>query len=144
MIPNSPPVSLLGLGLWGFHNARSGLCFPSLETIAERAACARSTVAEAIKALERAGLLTWCNRLKRVRESIAGLFGEAAGRVRVLRTSNGYRFNDPAPAKSSKSESPTRTPNQDFIPLVATPPRGPTPLEIALARLGQAVGTRSF
>ena len=54
--------------LWGFHNARSGLCFPSYEKIAERAGCARSTVAEAIKALEDAGLLTWVNRLKRVRE----------------------------------------------------------------------------
>ena len=27
--------------LWGFHNARSGLCFPSLERIAEAAGCAR-------------------------------------------------------------------------------------------------------
>ena len=54
--------------MWGFHNARSGLCFPSYEKIAERAGCARSTVAEAIKALEDAGLLSWVNRLKRVRE----------------------------------------------------------------------------
>ena len=42
--------------MWGFHNARSGLCFPSYEKIAERAGCARSTVAEAIKALEDGGL----------------------------------------------------------------------------------------
>jgi hypothetical protein len=38
--------------LWAFHNARSGLCFPSYEKLAEAAHCARSTVAEAIKALE--------------------------------------------------------------------------------------------
>jgi hypothetical protein len=38
--------------LWGFHNSRTGVCFPSYERIAERAGCARSTVAEAIKALE--------------------------------------------------------------------------------------------
>jgi hypothetical protein len=38
--------------LWGFHNAKSGLCFPSYERIAEAAGCARSTVAEALKALE--------------------------------------------------------------------------------------------
>jgi hypothetical protein len=44
--------------LWGFHNARSGCCFPSYETIAARAECARSTVAEALKALESAGVLT--------------------------------------------------------------------------------------
>ena len=50
------------------------------------------TVAEAIKALEGADVLTWVNRIKRVRE---------AGRIRVLRTSNGYAFHDP---KSSKSD----------------------------------------
>ena len=53
--------------LWGFHNARTGLCFPSYETIASRAGCARSTVALAIKALEGAGILTWVNRLRRVK-----------------------------------------------------------------------------
>jgi hypothetical protein len=31
--------------LWGFHNSRSGCCFPSYEAIADRAGCARSTVA---------------------------------------------------------------------------------------------------
>ena len=45
--------------LWGFHNARSGCCFPSYETIAEKAECARSVVAEALKVLELAGVLTW-------------------------------------------------------------------------------------
>ena len=43
---------LLGLSrqpVYGFHNARSGLCFPSYATIAARAGCARSTVAEALK-----------------------------------------------------------------------------------------------
>ena len=49
-------LAVLEALLWGFHNARSGLCFPSYETIADRAGCARSTVAEAIKALEDAGL----------------------------------------------------------------------------------------
>ena len=41
--------------LWAFHNARNGLCFSSYEKIAEAAHCARSTIAEAIKALEDAG-----------------------------------------------------------------------------------------
>jgi Helix-turn-helix domain len=49
--------------LWAFHNAKSGLCFPSYETIAEAAHCARSTVAEAIKALEDAGIMTWVQRV---------------------------------------------------------------------------------
>jgi Helix-turn-helix domain len=46
--------------LWSFHNSRDGRCFPSYEAIAERAGCARSTVAEALKALEWAGVLS-CN-----------------------------------------------------------------------------------
>ena len=45
--------------LWGFHNSRTGRCFPSYEAIAAKAECARSTVAEALKALEWAGVLTW-------------------------------------------------------------------------------------
>ena len=51
-------LAVLEALLWAFHNAKSGLCFPSYETIAEAAHCARSTVAEAIKALEDAGVLT--------------------------------------------------------------------------------------
>ena len=35
--------------LWGFHNSRSGACFPSYEAIAAKAECARSTVAEALR-----------------------------------------------------------------------------------------------
>src|SRR4051794_4511346 len=61
-------VDVLDALLWGFHNAASGRCFPSYETIAERAGCARSTVYEAIHALEKAGILSWVNRVKRVRE----------------------------------------------------------------------------
>ena len=48
-------LAVLEALLWGFHNAKSGLCFPSYERIAEAAGCARSTVAEALKALEDAG-----------------------------------------------------------------------------------------
>jgi hypothetical protein len=37
-------LAVLEALLWGFHNARTGLCFPSLASLAERAECARSTV----------------------------------------------------------------------------------------------------
>ena len=57
-------LAVLQTLLWSFHNARSGLCYPSYETIAEAAGCARSTVYEAISALEAAGLMSWVNRLK--------------------------------------------------------------------------------
>ena len=40
-------LAVLEALLWAFHNAKSGLCFPSYEKIAEAAGCARSTVAEA-------------------------------------------------------------------------------------------------
>src|SRR5262245_13231737 len=39
-------LAVLNALLWGFHNAQSGRCFPSYETIAEKADCARSTVYE--------------------------------------------------------------------------------------------------
>jgi hypothetical protein len=110
--------AVLGALLYGFHNAKSGLCFPSYDAIAERAGCARSTVAEALKALEAAGVLSWVNRIVRVRERCLDLLGNAGSRVRVLRTSNAYAFNDPKGAAdrpvSSKSEKPSGTSNQDL------------------------------
>ena len=152
--------------LWGFHNARTGLCFPSYETIASRAGCARSTVALAIKALEGAGILTWVNRLRRVK-----MPGPAGWRWRVLRTSNGYRFTDmPATALNSepseagrgvlkteqtrprvsparsKSDDPSGTTNQASFSTDAPSRRGlkqgSCPLDGALARLQEAMQRR--
>ena len=140
-------LAVLEALLWGFHNASSGLCFPSYEKIAERAGCARSTVAEAIKALEDAGLLTWVNRIVRIKERCEDLFGHFGTRTRVIRTSNGYQFADPKGAASkgfpSKSDFQSGTSIQESIPLLATP----TPLEIdpksdlglSLARLKAAL-----
>jgi hypothetical protein len=119
-------LAVLEALLWAFHNAKSGLCFPSYEAIAEAAACARSTVAEALKALEDAGILSWVHRVKRVRERVSDLLGDNGWRWRVLRTSNAYAFTDPSPAadrpKSSKSEKPTGTPNQVFFPSMTARP----------------------
>jgi hypothetical protein len=119
-------LAVLEALLWAFHNAKNGLCFPSYERIAEAAHCARSTVAEAIKALEDAGVLSWVNRVKRIRERCADLLGADGGRWRVIRTSNAYQFTEPGAAyRSSKSENPTGTPNQDFPPL-SLPPSQPS------------------
>jgi hypothetical protein len=109
-------VAVLEALLFGFHNGTTGRCFPSYETIAKRAHCARSTVAEAIQALERAGILSWVNRIVRVREWGSDLFGRAQNRWRVLRTSNGYSFRDP---KASKSELPPfpQVSGLDFAPI---------------------------
>jgi AraC-like DNA-binding protein len=112
-------LAVLEALLWAFHNAKSGVCFPSYERIAKAAGCARSTVAEALKALEEAGVLSWVQRIKRVREACPDLLGDQGWRWRVLRTSNSYVFTDPSPAggrqKSSKSEKATGTPIQDFF-----------------------------
>jgi len=139
-------LAVLEALLWGFHNAASGFCFPSYERIAEAAHCARSTVYEAISALEEAGLLEWVNRIKRVREWAPGLPGMGATRVRVLRTSNSYAFNDPLSANSSKSDLPSGTSNQVSIPLLetaaATPKRLADGLAGSISRLHDAVRVR--
>jgi hypothetical protein len=127
-------LAVLKALLWAFHNARSGLCFPSYERIAEAAHCARSTVAEAIRALEDAGVLSWVHRIKRVREAAPDLFDGQGWRWRVIRTSNAYNFRDPQAAVgapvASKSEKPTGTPNQAFfssLPCHFLPSRGDNP-----------------
>jgi helix-turn-helix protein len=112
-------VAVLEAILWTFHNAKSGLCYPSYEAIAEAAGCARSTVAEAIKALEEAGVLSWVHRLKRVRVACPDLFGGEGSRIVPQRTSNAYHFADlgtPAGRPNSpESEKPTGTPTQGFF-----------------------------
>jgi hypothetical protein len=133
--------------LWGFHNSRSGCCFPSYEAIAAKADCARSTVAEALKALEWAGVLTWQNRITRIPVRERDLFGQWASRWRVIRTSNAYVFRDPLQGPeglpASKSENSAGTQNQEILDPVLAPPADPnSPLERALARLGTAFGSK--
>lgn len=130
-------LAVLGALLWGFHNAHSGRCFPSYEAIAAKADCARSTVYVAIRALEDAGVLSWCNRLARVRDWGPDLFGHAKNRWRVIRTSNAYTFNDPNP---SKSDLPTGTAGQESFPLPAPVLDPKNPLHRALGRLKEGIG----
>jgi hypothetical protein len=141
-------LAVLEALLWAFHNARSGLCFPSYETIAEAAGCARSTVAEAIKALEDAGILSWVQRVKRVRERCSDLLGDNGWRWRVLRTSNSYAFYDPSLAavrpNSPKSEKGTGTPNQVFFPPMRSTGRASEPPWNAARSLHQASEPLAF
>jgi hypothetical protein len=144
-------VDVLEALLWGFHNAGSGLCFPSYERIAERARCARSMVGEAIKMLEAAGLLTWVNRIVRVRERCEDLFGHWGSRIRVKRTSNAYQFIDPKDAEtrpnSSKANFQSLTQIQDSPSSLCAPsptPIDPTnPVGAALLRLQRAITASS-
>jgi hypothetical protein len=104
--------------LWGFHNNRTGHCFPSYETIAEKAHCCRDTVYEAIKALEASGVLDWVHRFDKI---------FIKGRWQVIRVSNAYLFRDPLPCATTvenpnRSENPAGTlHNQEKIPKV--PPK---------------------
>jgi hypothetical protein len=103
--------------LWGFHNSRSGVCFPSYEAIAAKAECHRDTVCEALKALEWAGVLTWQNRITRALVRQRDLFGRWSNRWTVIRTSNAYVFRDPMAENShfrAASENPTGTQNQEI------------------------------
>jgi hypothetical protein len=141
-------LDVLAALLWQFHNARTGTCFPSYESVAERAGCARSTVAAAVKALEFAGALSWQHRITRIRERCTDLFGHDGWRWRVIRTSNAYVFRDPqqqfAGVSASKSENPTGTRNQEVPSPVPTPACNPTsPLERALCRLGVVVSAKN-
>jgi hypothetical protein len=76
---------------------------------ADKAECARSTVAEALKVLEWAGVLTWVHRIARIQVRERDLFGRWASRWRVIRTSNAYVFRDPQQqpevVPASKSET---------------------------------------
>jgi Helix-turn-helix domain len=133
--------------LWVFHNARSGSCFPSYERIAEKAGCARSTVAEAIKALEFAAMLSWQNRITRIRERCHDLFGRDGWRWRVIRNSNAYVLIDPQVAAQasvpSKSDQRTETPDQEVSKTLQAPKVEPnSPLERALARFAAAITAR--
>ena len=133
--------------LWQFHNAHTGRCFPSYERIAEKAGCARSTVAEALRVLEWAGVLSWQHRITRVRERCTDLFGRISWQWRVHRRSNAYAFRDPqhqiAKLPAYQSENRPGTQNQVILGSVHAPARDPdTFLERALARFGAAVAAR--
>jgi hypothetical protein len=88
-------VDVLHALLWLIHDGRSGQCNPAYATIADKAHCAPSTVGEAIRMLEAVGILSWCNRIHRVRFRERDLFGQWTTAWRLLRTSNAYVFHDP-------------------------------------------------
>ncbi len=137
--------------LWGFHNSRAGDCYPSYESIAEKAQCCRDSVYEAIKALEAADLLTWVNCFTKIRTAGKDLFGRAVTVWQVIRTSNAYLFRDPLPcapgretvADPCKSENPPGTLNQEILSLRERPKiiilDPANSLDAALIRLGRSM-----
>ena len=88
-----------------FFNKASGRLDPSLAAIAEAANVAKSTVQEAIKRLEAAGLLERVRRIGRVRVKVfSPLFNRTLDAERVLQISNAYRLC-PAPRDHAESRS---------------------------------------
>ena len=121
MARSPPSISRCSRRCCGASTTRSpGFAFRPTRQSRRRRGCARSTVAEAIKALEEAGLLTWVNRIKRVHERVVNLFGEGVHgqRSRVFRTSNGYQFIEPPDVQSSKSENKSGTEGQESFPFL--------------------------
>ena len=112
-------VAVLEALLWAFHNAKSGLCFPCYETIAEAAGCARSTVAEALRRWRTRGSSHGSSGSSGCASHAPISWATTAGAGGSLRTSNAYAFTDPSPAagrpNSSKAKNPTGTPNQAFF-----------------------------
>jgi Helix-turn-helix domain len=132
--------------LLSYLGNRSGLCYPAYESIARRAGCHRSTVAEALKQLESIAVLTWQHRLIKVRERVADLFGIGCWRWRVLRTSNAYRFFDPRPPANfppgkEQEDSCSYSCTAHAVP--ATVSVLASPLERALANLGAAIRAKN-
>ncbi len=131
-------IRVLKAMLWEFHNSRTGHCFPSYESIAEKAECCRDTVYEAIKALRASGILDWVNRFDKI----------YIGRWQVIRISNAYAFRDPLPCAISsenyKSENPAGTLHQEKISTNAPPkiiildPQNSC--DAALISLGRTIG----
>ena len=120
------------------------LLLPVLRADRREADCARSTVAEALKVLEWAGVLTWQHRITRLRVRERDLFGQWASRWRVIRTSNAYVFADPKaavfPSFASQSENRPGTLNQDVSKPSVTPAiASDSPLERALDQFGAAI-----
>ena len=92
-------------------------------------------------------MLTWQNRIARIRVRERDLFGRWASRWRVIRTSNAYVFRDPQPrpegVSASKSEYRTGIQNQDVsIALLVPAPDADSPLERALRHLGGVIEAR--
>jgi hypothetical protein len=85
-----------------------GVAAAPYEAIVAKAECHRDTVCEALKVLERAGVLTWQNRIARIRERCSDLFGPEGWRWRVR--SDAIPFGRQASGRQTPTSSATRKP----------------------------------
>jgi alkylated DNA nucleotide flippase Atl1 len=116
-------VDVLEALLFTFANLKDGRCFPGYDKIAEAAGCCARTVGRCLPDLEALRFVAWVNRIKRVREQVAGLPGIGATSWRVTRTSNAYDFPliaKQSPGKVDMGHLGRGTEKQDiFLPIEA-------------------------
>jgi hypothetical protein len=108
-------VDVLHALLWLIHDGRSGQCNPAYVTIAGKAGCAPSTVGEAIKALESVGVLSWVNRIHRVRDRERDLFGHWRTVWRVLHGSEARANLSPAEHAALIARLDTKPSKADWV-----------------------------
>jgi Helix-turn-helix domain len=125
--------------LYRCHNSKTGFCFPSLKTIAERAECAVDTVNEAIKVMERAGFLTWAHQIYRKDFKYKDEFGQILTGTTMLRGSNVYVFTDLIGPEPMLTEIRTgkldKNLNNTCLPVIQRKIDPNDQLELALGRL---------
>jgi hypothetical protein len=113
-----PCADVLVVGCWrrccgDSTTAATAAASPSYVTIATKAECVRSVVAEALKVLEWAGVLTWQHRIARIQVREHDLFGQWARRWRVIRTSKCLRVPRSATASGRCSCFQVRKSDRD-------------------------------
>ena len=101
--------------LFTFHHQVTGECFPSYEAIAAQSGVHRSTVANAISALEEADILSWSHRIGRgwkwVRDALTGKLERVS---MVVRRSNAYVFYvPPSPERGTSGRKERREAKPD-------------------------------
>jgi hypothetical protein len=138
-------IDVLHALLWLIHDGKSGQCNPAYATIADKAGCCPNTVCAAIKALEACGILSWVNRITRIRVRERDLFGRWTLSWQVVRTSNAYTFRDPKPVARHGEASKTKFWAGPLDKDLKQPPSPAaldlsTPLGRVLHRYGKALG----
>jgi hypothetical protein len=117
--------------LRAFYSHLTGECFPSYDEIARAAGCARSTVAEKLRILERLGII------ETIRRKVVASFTSRVHRVRfdvAVQTSNSYRFNLPIDARPQHGDLavPLLKPQQTRRPQAESEFRAETSIEMKI------------
>jgi Helix-turn-helix domain len=73
-----PGVAILRVLLFRFSNHATGLCFPSLRTIAKATGYSKQAVVASLKKLEMLGVVTIVRRLVKARDAVGNLYARQA------------------------------------------------------------------